>query len=509
MSRIYKIFLVLTIFLFCLGLFLPLSADAVTDQRCWQREACEYDNGVFYGPNAETITACKKDKDEFGKDIGFCTATGNAITQVGFGGEGEGKRSFENFGKFIQWIYRYGIMIAGILAMIMLVVAGLQWVTSAGSPERITSAKKRIGNALMGLFVALISYFLLSTINPYLVNLRLPQVWKLNTISIDVFSKYCVNLPTNDSVVEVKGEKDLTKVGDPFEPYTKEIPKDFWQTRYVVFDDRHDMTECGKFYLPLTKKTEDGICRGGICPESSYCDIATNKCVENVELKNISGGGIVGSIDWKGNKYLDKIWLKVICTNGKVKDIDNTGWFGLGSDTKSYKFEGVAQKGIDKCGSADDVEGYFFIVQANDDDTWNTNDDEWAGGISFCKSTLSPASCGVVGANGIDGSDIEENYYLSFLVTDSLFKHFYMDKGIVCNFYLEEKSMPDIGTSFLGYAAEGAGEEIWSALGIKAKVDFGKEIYFMGKGYDCPYIEDRYDFFVKTIKKKKENLKNK
>ncbi|MFH1947040.1 MAG: pilin [Candidatus Magasanikbacteria bacterium] len=222
MFKTYKNFLILSVFLFVITLFFPFSVHASIDQRCWQRESCEGGNGVFYGPTSETIAACGNlAKDPSGKDVGFCTATTQPVTQVGFGGEGAGKKVFENFGKFIQWIYRYGVMTAGLLAMVMIVVAGLQWSTSAGSPERIASAKKRIAGALMGLFVALMSYFILNTVNPYLVNLRMPQVWKINTIGL--VSPYCD---------EVEGGKKLaTELSGPF---TLEPKEGICGTNYFV-----------------------------------------------------------------------------------------------------------------------------------------------------------------------------------------------------------------------------------------------------------------------------------
>ena len=239
MSKLFKKSLFLVVSLVCFSFFVPSFVQA-TDTRCWQKEACEADGGIFYSPNTETIAACKTDKDAAGKEIGFCTAVGSAKTNVGFGGEGEGKKDFANFGAFIQWIYRYGVVVAGVLAVVMVMVAGLQWVTSAGSPERITQAKKRIGNALMGLFVALISYFILNTVNPYLVNFRLPQVWKIN--SIGIVAPYCD---------EIEGGKKLSETQNG--QFTIE-PKD---------------GVCGKEYF-----VEDGgesTCKGTACDGRKGC----------------------------------------------------------------------------------------------------------------------------------------------------------------------------------------------------------------------------------------------
>lgn len=48
-----------------------------------------------------------------------------------------------------------GIMLAGLLAVIMLVVGGIKYITSQGEPSAIQSAKKMIINSLIGLVIAI------------------------------------------------------------------------------------------------------------------------------------------------------------------------------------------------------------------------------------------------------------------------------------------------------------------------------------------------------------------
>jgi hypothetical protein len=58
----------------------------------------------------------------------------------------------------------------------MIMLGGLLYLTAGGSPERVSNAKSYISNALIGLILALTSYFLLQTVNPALLNLRFPKV---------------------------------------------------------------------------------------------------------------------------------------------------------------------------------------------------------------------------------------------------------------------------------------------------------------------------------------------
>ncbi len=80
---------------------------------------------------------------------------------------------------FLRWLFPIGIATAGALSVIMLIFAGFQWMAGAISPPQIEAAKSRITAALSGLFLALISWLVLYTINPDLVTLREPGKLKL------------------------------------------------------------------------------------------------------------------------------------------------------------------------------------------------------------------------------------------------------------------------------------------------------------------------------------------
>ena len=63
----------------------------------------------------------------------------------------------QDLNQIIAWFYYFIISIAGIAAFAMLVWGGFEWMTSAGSPARISSAKDRISSALLGLLLILAS----------------------------------------------------------------------------------------------------------------------------------------------------------------------------------------------------------------------------------------------------------------------------------------------------------------------------------------------------------------
>ena len=73
---------------------------------------------------------------------------------------------------FIQYVYEWGISLGGIAVFIMLVWAGIEYLTSAGDPGKMSSAIKRIQSSVLGLVLLLTSWLILNTINPHLVQLR-------------------------------------------------------------------------------------------------------------------------------------------------------------------------------------------------------------------------------------------------------------------------------------------------------------------------------------------------
>jgi hypothetical protein len=236
---------------------------------CWQRKDCkevrakylpgtpsaaDLESGFVTGNSAAPCTS-GKGEEEWGR----CLPAGVTETEISFGGE----KKFANMGDFILLMYKYLVSIASIIAVIMIIVAGLQWVTSGGNSEAITSAKHRIGGAIIGLFIAYMSYFILNTVNPALVNFRIPQVWLVRPQSL--IPEFCNQVP---------GATDKNKKLD-FYYYASETDQtsDVDGTKaskdainYGTQKDGHDqfVFSCGRRFLVKDGGTQ--TCLGGLCP---------------------------------------------------------------------------------------------------------------------------------------------------------------------------------------------------------------------------------------------------
>ncbi|MFA6797185.1 MAG: hypothetical protein WCR40_00515 [Candidatus Paceibacterota bacterium] len=74
-----------------------------------------------------------------------------------------------DLGAFVGQIFNFGIAIAVVLALIEIIWGGVQYMTTDSWYTK-SDGKDRIQNAFLGLAIALLSYLLLYTINPELVD---------------------------------------------------------------------------------------------------------------------------------------------------------------------------------------------------------------------------------------------------------------------------------------------------------------------------------------------------
>jgi hypothetical protein len=76
------------------------------------------------------------------------------------------------FPEYIMALYNFGLWTIGLCAMIMIMIGGYMYLTSAGNTSETGKAKGIITDAIAGLILALVSFLLLYIINPNLVQLN-------------------------------------------------------------------------------------------------------------------------------------------------------------------------------------------------------------------------------------------------------------------------------------------------------------------------------------------------
>jgi len=88
------------------------------------------------------------------------------------GPQGQRQLSISWIAQYVSAIYRFGVGIAGILAVVMIMIGGAQYITAGGDAARVTAAKQRINDAIIGLLLSLGVYLILNIINPDILSLK-------------------------------------------------------------------------------------------------------------------------------------------------------------------------------------------------------------------------------------------------------------------------------------------------------------------------------------------------
>ena len=322
------------LFAFLLGtLLIPQPSHAITDTRCWIKEQClaqRADEDTFHSmtqqeidegfvTSTETRAACGE-KDALKRDLGFCLPATVAKTKTTFGSQ----NVFTDIGKFIGLIYRYGIITAGVLAILMIIIAGFIWTTSGGNAERIGSAKKKIAGALMGLLLAVLSYSLLNIINPALVNIRLPQVWKINTQGIA--PPYCDQISPPKNLSEIADSINMTQAQR--DEASKHVPEKYTVTSTEAI--------CGFSYF--VEGANDLLCTGRTCSNQTKNTMCVQYAADTNHNKKIEwrcvDSNLVLSVKLTG------LWTLILSTFDGVKKfletVENHDWVDIENDNPEF-----------------------------------------------------------------------------------------------------------------------------------------------------------------------------
>lgn len=190
-----------------------------------------------------------------------------------------------NLPEYVKNFYNFAVGAIAIIAVIMIMIGGLQWIFAAGNPGAITTAKSNILSAISGLVLILFSYVLLYTINPNLVNLSLTNPRPIAGIEQGTF--WCMDLD------------EKTTNGNKFIFYEE---GHFGDSNYIL-TKREDTLCYKKYYFTyrdstgkLVKPKEDKFCYGNDCDNSSevcvgemgftYCIDPVDLCEKKTDVKN-------------------------------------------------------------------------------------------------------------------------------------------------------------------------------------------------------------------------------
>ncbi|MEY4745095.1 MAG: hypothetical protein RL272_1040, partial [Candidatus Parcubacteria bacterium] len=116
---------------------------------------------------------------------------GRIVNGAGMAGAGTTAQNYIDvpwISNYIAAVYRYAITIATVLAGVMFVVGGFQYVTAGGDAGRVQKGKQRITDALIGLLLTFGAFIILLTINPDLVSLTSLQLLSVKKLPLSLYS---------------------------------------------------------------------------------------------------------------------------------------------------------------------------------------------------------------------------------------------------------------------------------------------------------------------------------
>jgi len=175
--------------------------------------------------------------------------------QIGIGDDfqvgAEIEISGRTFANYIIIIYNWALRALVVLAVTMIMVGGISWMSAAGNAAIITGAKTKITSALIGLIIGISSYTLLSLINPELVQLKDLDEYNLNK-EIET-SHYTVGATI---VVTCGGEAAGQQIatGQGSTGVVQTFYDNDWVYRIETKECYPDLDDCTKKYITLLQE---------------------------------------------------------------------------------------------------------------------------------------------------------------------------------------------------------------------------------------------------------------
>lgn len=151
----------------------PYSAS----QKPWSKKECE----TFKNKDNEAMFVWSPPKNQPTATVGeFCYV----IPQVTKLEVSIGSTSFvRGMGQYISAGYVYVLGFGILLCVLLMMIAGVQWMFS-GMASVASDAKEKLRNSLLGLLLLVGSYTLLNTINPQLTKLQLPPMHAIRPLAM-------------------------------------------------------------------------------------------------------------------------------------------------------------------------------------------------------------------------------------------------------------------------------------------------------------------------------------
>ncbi|MFH1427740.1 MAG: pilin [Patescibacteria group bacterium] len=241
-------------------------------------------------------------------------------------GEGFSNNKGAWIGEYIKAIYNYSMTIVGILAAVVLMFAGVIWLTAGGNASRVDDAKKWIAASLTGLVIALTSYMTLNIINP---DLTIFQSLDIKTIEDNKNTSFT---SINPGTILPKQERNYDPSINSFysngrlknpslliEPQLDEAIKSLYQANAYLNDNDTKITS-----LNSTGHNLGSLHYSGRALDLSISNLTSKEINETIEWwrKNTGGRGWLETTADRPAGILPNNWIRNSSASGSHIHLD-------------------------------------------------------------------------------------------------------------------------------------------------------------------------------------------
>lgn len=180
------------------------SQEPSSNPLCFDADQCKAQGGILKG----------EQRPECVKGSKYCYPDPKLQKKITLQLSVEGVSEVSGLADYINVFYSWMMKAGFIIAIVFVMIGGLQYVISAGGGD-VGAAKKRINNAIIGLILLSSVHLILFLVNPELVKLQVPQLPMLRKLSL-VQSASCESLieKSYEVVPQKKGQTTCSNTGD-------------------------------------------------------------------------------------------------------------------------------------------------------------------------------------------------------------------------------------------------------------------------------------------------------
>lgn len=140
------------------------------------------------------------------------------------------------FAKTVFYFYLFLVILAGLFALVGLVKAGFRWLTSFGSPIKLTLAKEEVLAVFFGLILLFASFLIFNSLNPQLLILKpsAPRLPRYQPPEIEIKEGVFVEILNEEKPILVPWDLPSLEETDWKGKIQRFILKDSSKTKYSV-----------------------------------------------------------------------------------------------------------------------------------------------------------------------------------------------------------------------------------------------------------------------------------